>query len=278
MATSSLTYKSINTRGFTDMGTARMLQLLDGIDNVSPGLNFSAGNLFGLSDLDAESAELIPRAASALYGPSAFNGVLMLRSKDAFKYQGLSVQSKVGVNHVGDNYTGAAPIWDFAVRYAKAFNNRLAFKTNVSFLKGLDWASTNYNDINPAKNNILNDPGRNALNLYGDEHPRFIDSVGSISRTGYADHTLAEYNVKSFKANAGLTYRFDDRLETSYRFNYGLGTANYTGQSRFTINNYMQQQHIAEVKGSRSLENSGDTYNSVILAERINQTWVRDLQ
>ena len=147
VVTSGLNFKSINTRGFGGIGTGRFLQLVDGVDNQTPGLNFSVGNLFGLSDLDAESAELIPGAASALYGPVAFNGVLMMRSKDPFQYQGLSVQTKLGVNHLNDSYTDAAALYDLTMRYAKAFNNKFAFKTNVSYFKGLDWYATNYTDI-----------------------------------------------------------------------------------------------------------------------------------
>ena len=90
MVTSGLTFKQINTRGFNHTGNSRFLQLVDGVDNQTPGLGFSVGNMFGSSDLDLESAELIPGAASALYGPVAFNGLLMMRTKNPFEYQGLS--------------------------------------------------------------------------------------------------------------------------------------------------------------------------------------------
>lgn len=63
LMTSGLTYKQINTRGFNSIGNSRFLQLVDGVDNQTPGLNFSVGNLFGSSDLDMESVELIPGAA-----------------------------------------------------------------------------------------------------------------------------------------------------------------------------------------------------------------------
>src|SRR5690606_2973342 len=94
LVTSGLTYKEINTRGFNDTGNARFLQLVDGVDNQTPGLTFAVGNLFGSSDLDMESVELIPGSASALYGPVAFNGVLLMRTKDPFKYQGLSISTR----------------------------------------------------------------------------------------------------------------------------------------------------------------------------------------
>ncbi|MFZ6000591.1 MAG: carboxypeptidase-like regulatory domain-containing protein, partial [Bacteroidota bacterium] len=69
MVTSGLTFSQINTRGFNGTGNSRFLQLVDGVDNQTPGLSFAVGNLFGASNLDVESVELIPGSASALYGP-----------------------------------------------------------------------------------------------------------------------------------------------------------------------------------------------------------------
>ena len=86
-STQSLTFKSINTRGFAANGNTRFVQLIDGIDNQAPGLNFAVGNIVGISELDLESVELIPGAASALYGPNAINGILLMNSKSAFDYQ-----------------------------------------------------------------------------------------------------------------------------------------------------------------------------------------------
>ncbi len=287
VVTSGLNFKSINTRGFGGIGTGRFLQLVDGVDNQTPGLNFSVGNLFGLSDLDAESAELIPGAASALYGPVAFNGVLMMKSKDPFQYQGLSVQTKLGVNHVNDTYTDAASLYDLTMRYAKAFNNKFAFKTNVSYFKGLDWYATNYNDIDqntPAAQRGPSNPGKNSLNIYGDEVAQTIAGIGRVSRTGYEERYLTDYKVDNLKLNAALHYRISDNLEAIYQYNFGKGTANYTGSSRFSINNFTLQQHRLELKGSQffiraytTIENSHDSYNPRTLGQKVNQEWVQDL-
>jgi len=97
-----LIHKTINTRGFAANGNTRFVQLIDGIDNQAPGLNFPVGNIVGISDMDLESAELIPGAASALYGPNALNGILLLNSKSPFEYQGLSASTKTGVNHIDE--------------------------------------------------------------------------------------------------------------------------------------------------------------------------------
>jgi iron complex outermembrane recepter protein len=287
MVTSGLTYKQINTRGFNDTGNARFLQLVDGVDNQTPGLSFAVGNLFGSSDLDMESAELIPGSASALYGPVAFNGVLMMRTKDPFQYQGLSAEVKTGINHINEKYADPTGLYDLSVRYAKAINNRFAFKINLSYFKGLDWYATNYTDVDqgtPEDQRGDNNPARNALNIYGDDNARTLPGIGRVSRTGYEERFLLDYNVYSVKANGALHYRVADNMELIYQYNFNQGRAAYTGSNRFQLNNFNFQQHRIEMKGSNyflrayaNLENSGDSYNGKALGQLINKTWVQDL-
>src|SRR5690606_7944213 len=276
-----------NARGFNSTGNARFLQLVDGVDNQTPGLNFAVGNLFGSSDLDMESAELIPGSASALYGPVAFNGVLMMRTKDPFLYQGLSAEAKLGINHFSEKYADPTGVYDFAVRYAKAFNNKFAFKVNVGYLTGLDWYATNYVDIDaqtPAHLRGDNNPARNALNIYGDEVARTVPGIGRVSRTGYEERHLMDYDVNSLKINAALHYRITENMELVYGYNVGRGKASYSGSNRFSLNNFVLQQHRVELKGSNYFvrgyyveENSHDSYNARALGQQINRTWVRDL-
>ncbi len=288
MVTSSLTYKQINTRGFNTTGNGRFLQMVDGMDNQSAGLGFAMGNLFGPHDIDVQSVELIPGAASALYGPVAFNGLLQTRTKSAFDYQGLSAQTKVGVNHINDGTNlGAKPFYDVAVRYAKAFNNKFAFKINAAYLTGTDWYANDYTDVDPntpVANRGLNNPGKNALNIYGDEVATTLANIGRVSRTGYEEKDLANYDVNSLKLNGALNYRFNDNLEAIYQGSFSRGVAQYTGSSRFVINGFNFIQHRLELKGKNfyiraydSQEDSKDSYNSRSLGQLINRSWVKDL-
>jgi outer membrane receptor for ferrienterochelin and colicin len=41
VTSASLAFKIINTRGFNSTSPVRSLQIIDGVDNQSPGLNFS---------------------------------------------------------------------------------------------------------------------------------------------------------------------------------------------------------------------------------------------
>jgi len=61
--TSSLTFKTPSTRGFNGSGNTRVNQIVDGMDNQAPGLNFSVGSVIGLTELDVDNIELLPGAS-----------------------------------------------------------------------------------------------------------------------------------------------------------------------------------------------------------------------
>ncbi|MGF1635977.1 MAG: TonB-dependent receptor [Cyclobacteriaceae bacterium] len=176
VTTSSINFQIINTRGFGSTGNTRFVQLIDGMDTQAPALNFPIGNLNGPSELDVESVELIPGAASALYGPNAFNGVLLINSKSPFEYQGLSAFTKIGMNHLGNNADqGVAPMYEASVRYAKAFNNKFAFKVNFSYMKADDWVGSDATDREIDRTPEVDgqrlsfNPGSDRLHFMGDE-------------------------------------------------------------------------------------------------------------
>ena len=175
VASSSINFQVINTRGFANTGNTRFVQLIDGMDSQAPALNFPVGNLNGPSELDVESLELIPGASSALYGPNAFSGVLLINSKNPFEYQGLSAFQKIGMNHMNDtqsNYT-AQPMYEGSLRYAKAYNNKFAYKINFSYSVAEDWHGNSDMDRNAATNPFASiggvNPGADRLHYQGDE-------------------------------------------------------------------------------------------------------------
>ncbi len=212
MSTQSLTFSNPNTRGFSGNGNTRMVQLVDGMDNQAPGLNFSVANIAGLSELDVESVELLPGAASALYGANAINGILLMNSKSPFLYQGLSAYAKTGIMHADNRvkrYTyeseATTPFYDVGVRYAKAFNNKLAFKVNFTYLKAKDWQATDYRDHSLSNGYGFNgteewNPGYDGVNVYGDP------SVGIASFLGQNLTNIAALtkNEQLQKLDAGV--------------------------------------------------------------------------
>ncbi|MBT6513746.1 MAG: TonB-dependent receptor, partial [Crocinitomicaceae bacterium] len=69
LTAASIGFKVINTRGFNSTSPVRSLQIIDGVDNQAPGLNFSLGNFLGSSELDLKKVDLIVGASSSFYGP-----------------------------------------------------------------------------------------------------------------------------------------------------------------------------------------------------------------
>lgn len=173
VATSSINFQILNARGFASTGNTRFVQLIDGMDTQAPALNFPIGNLNGPSELDVESVELLPGASSALYGPNAFNGVLLINSKSPFEYQGLSAFAKAGVNHVGEESGHpTSPLYEGSLRYAKAFKNKFAFKVNASYSRAEDWHGQSDFDRNSdltTPNGFPFNPGSDRLHYMGDE-------------------------------------------------------------------------------------------------------------
>ncbi|GGZ31753.1 membrane protein [Echinicola pacifica] len=308
VTSSSINFQILNARGFNSTGNTRFVQLTDGMDTQAPALNFPISNLNGPSELDVESVEFIPGASSALYGPNAFNGILLVNSKNPFDYQGLSAYYKQGLNHINGQPgepQSAQPLYEAAIRYAKAFNNKWAFKINASFLRAEDWYGTNYSDLNErSQGDLPTNPGANRVHIFGDEVSnnigllRNVSSIQNtaqalgiggyiasipdqvVSRTGYEEQYLVDYGAATNKVNAALHYRINDKAELSYTLNYGAGTSVYTGSQRYSLSEFEISQHKLELTGDNffarvytTRENSGSSFIADLTGVRINDTW-----
>jgi len=273
--TSSLTYRSINARGFNQANNVRFVTLVDGVDQMSPSLNLTLGNITGPNDLDVESVELIPGAASALYGSQAINGVVNTTTKSPFLYQGLSAQVKTGVNHLDSRDRNAALFQEYALRYAKILGTKFAFKVGGSYQNGQDWQA--------GQTNIFRNEARGGydfLNIYGDEIVLGVIGGRDVTRTGYAEKDLAHYRINNFRVFGSAHYRLSDDVEVNYGYRLGTGNAVYTGLQRYQLKNFSIQQHRLELKGSNffirqwaTLENSGDSYDMGQTAQLIEERW-----
>ncbi len=285
--TNSLTFKSVNTRGFATFANNRFMQLVDGMDNSTPALNFPIGNLVGMIETDVLSVELLPGASSALYGANAFNGILFMRSKNPFDHQGISVSIKRGITSqeaAGDNsYT------DVGVRAAYKFSDKIAGKVNFGYLRGTDWQATSEVD-KFVEGRTRTNPSYNGINIYGDEVAQNIRSASGlgvipdvvVSRTGYNERDLTNYKAESVKADWGLYYRpiVDNSLELSYVGKVGTGTTIYQGLNRYNLDGFFQEQHKLEIKNDNFFvrgyvvaDKAGDSYDMVFTGINILNTW-----
>jgi outer membrane receptor protein involved in Fe transport len=379
--TASLTFKTVTTRGFVSSGNTRLNQLVDGMDNQAPGLNFSVSTIVGLADVDVDNIEVLAGASSALYGSGGMNGTVLISSKNPFKYQGLSFNIKQGIMHVDSRQRDKAPYYNWSFRWAKAFKDKIAFKLTAELLKGNDWQADDYR--NKAQTGILssviggnrsNDPNFNGINVYGDEtsfnmngfsfyvqdqirrgvlaasvgtidlvdlqniyynaignptYPTAAQIAGfsnfagfpaslraalqspaiaaqtsnmfpfynglknkyfiknpatgeaySVSRTGYEEKYLVDYNTLNVKVNAGLHWKITNNVEASWNTYFGTGTTVYTGANRYSLRNFKVAQHKLELKGKTwtlrgytTQENSGESYIADALGAFVNEAY-----
>lgn len=363
LTTSSLTFRTISTRGFNGSGNLRFNQLVDGIDNQAPGLNFAVGNIVGLTELDVDNVELLQGASSALYGSGGMNGTLLMTSKSPFKYQGLSFHVKQGMMHVEDPNTNTKPFFDWALRWAKKIGDRFAFRISAQLVKADDWQATDYRNL--ARNNVFSslkdgnrqsDPNYDGVNVFGDEasanmrelatavqaqtragiltatggavdivaamngalpnnatpaqiatfiggfpaalQPSIANLVPfhfglrnnvfgsqSVSRTGYNENTLVDYETYNVKLSGGIHYKLTDDIEASLMGNWGTGTTVYTGADRYAIKNLKMGQYKLELKAKNWFlraytiqENSGDAYTATTAAVAVNSAWKANSQ
>ena len=154
-----LLLQTLSVRGFSTIDNTGFVQLIDGMDNEAPGLSFAAGNLVGASVLDLQSVELLPGAASALYGANAFKGILLMYTKNPFDFEGTSAYFTNGVT--SQDVSGDNHYYDVGVRFAKAFSDKVAVKANISYTEGMDWGANDMRDRNYMHGRYV--PGTNEL-------------------------------------------------------------------------------------------------------------------
>lgn len=297
---SSLNFRVINARGFNSTTNLRFVTRLDGMDMQAPGLNFPINVLNGPVDLDVEEAEMIPGAASALYGPNAFNGLLNITTKSPFKYPGLAASVKVGANHLDKINANPQPMVDAALRYARKINDKWAFKINAGYMRGRDWYASNGDDVADYSGTINRDsfpkgranPGYDGLNIYGDEASAVFttqDSLGPfqllpynmrISRDGYREQDLMDYNTFIAKGDFAVHFRPNGRWEWSYSSRFSTGTTVYQSVNRYAIKDFKYHVHKLEVntknftaRAYAGFEDAGNTYDSRFAGLNVNNSW-----
>lgn len=287
MTSASLGFRVINTRGFNSTSPVRTLQLIDGVDNQSPGLNFSLGNFLGACDLDVKKVEIVQGASSAFYGPGAFNGVINMETKDPWNFSGFSAQLRVGQQQLIEP----------TIRWAENVKNKdgkayFGYKLCLYYLNAQDWRADNYEPIDGSPNGV-NNPGRfDAVNIYGDEYFPAMDfseatpwtyrGIGTYYRTGYKEKDLLDYNTENIKGNLSFHFRLKPELEMEspeliLANNVGYGTTVYQGDNRFRLRNIFFMQNRIELRKKDNYfirvystrEDAGQSYDPYATALKI---------
>jgi outer membrane receptor protein involved in Fe transport len=289
LTAASLGFKIVNTRGFNSTNPVRSLQTIDGVDNQSPGLNFSLGNFLGASELDVNRVNLVVGASSAFYGPNAFNGVIAIETKDPFLQQGFSAQIKLAERN----------LFEGGIRYAQALKNKdgrewVAFKFNLFGFRANDWVADNVDPVFGTGLGINNPGGYDAVNIYGDEADSGADfssilGLGEIRRQGYAEEDLVDYDSENLKAGLAVHFRLNpekslESTELLLASNYSTGTTVYQGDNRFSLKGIQFYQHRIELRNRDNFflrayathEDAGQTYDPFFTALQLQQAHKTD--
>ncbi|AYA36532.1 TonB-dependent receptor [Hymenobacter oligotrophus] len=292
----SLGFKVINARGFANTTNVRFAQLVDGVDNQAPHIGGPIGNALGPSDLDIASVEIVPGTAAALYGLSAINGLANFSTKSPFTSEGLSLQQKTGVNHLGDASSQAKLYAETSLRYARALGTRWAFKLNGTYTRGYDWIANDLADLYPQGNTTAGLPGGPAnpaydpVNGYGNESSnRSTLNLGgksyAVARTGYLEKDVVDYRLRNLKGDAALHFRPNARTELAYTYRVARLDNVYQRSNRFRLQDYVLQQHAlalatptVQARAYLTRENTGRSYNLRSMAENLDRSHKPDAQ
>ncbi len=301
LTTASLGFTIVNTRGFNSTSPVRSLQIIDGVDNQAPGLNFSLGNFLGSSELDVQGVDMVAGASGPFYGPNAFNGVISMKTKDPFIQKGLSASLKGGERE----------LFEGAIRWADAIKNKagsdvFAYKLNFFYLRAYDWVADNYDPVYESVSDTRNPGGFDAVNIYGDEYRAGFDysrespwsdrvALGVLHRTGYREVDLVDYDTRNTKANAALHFRLKpaqefESPELILSSSFGSGTTVYQGDNRFSLRDILFFQNRIEfrkkdkyfLRAYATNEDAGNSFDPYFTALRLqtaaksNGQWLGD--
>jgi iron complex outermembrane receptor protein len=277
-----LVFSQVNTRGFGTLYNEGFVTLVDGMDNQAPIFGFAIGNLIGLNELDVQSIEVLPGAASALYGADAYKGIMFMNSKSPFDDTGVSAYVKSGIT--SQDVSGQNEFTDWGVRLAHAFSDKFAIKATYSNIEGTDWEAADTRPID-ADGRIVDgvnplDPTYNGVNVYGDELGQSVDFTDAfagnvipadyaalaplfagddatytdffgptqlINFSGYDEKDLTDGETSNYKYNVEAAYRPSDNLEITLGTRQGGGKIILQGLSRYTIDDFKMTQNKLEV-------------------------------
>ncbi|MEI7583418.1 TonB-dependent receptor plug domain-containing protein [Runella sp.] len=271
---SSWLITSFSTRGFNSSKAERVVQLADYVDVTSPTASLYYGNWVGTSELDLESVDLVFGANSALYGSNAFNGVLLMHSKDPFKYQGLSASLR----------GGNRSMIDWQIRYAKVLGNRFSVKFNANYFEADEFLSSNNSAIkrvtsgglagsDPLNNAEGNPAGWNAVNRYGDlgsavTAPALTalnnNQSYRIYTQGYTEAEIANwpessgnpfklfnngnYKAGNYRINPSLHWQVTTKLRAVYEYKLAVSNGIFQSTSRYAQHGMKYDVHRFELK------------------------------
>ena len=149
----SLTGKSIVSRGFNNVFSGSLLTIIDNRYARIPSLRFNSFDLISTTDLDIDRIEVSLGPGSALYGPNAAAGVVHIITASPIDRPGTSISLGAGERSI---FTGQ-------FRTAHAFSDRFGIKFSGQYMRGNDFESRD-----PIEDGAAMRPGADTLIAHRD--------------------------------------------------------------------------------------------------------------
>lgn len=302
-----LVFNQVSTRGFATVYNEGFVTLVDGMNNQAPIFGFGMGNLVGLNELDVQSVEVLPGAASALYGADAYKGIMFLNSKNPFEYEGVSAYYKTGVTQQAA--AGNNEFTDFGIRMATKLSDKWAVKATFSHKQGTEWAATDYRHVGvdgKIDASITPDnPNYNGVNVYGENTftsqtqwgalysltgnaainslamaaPNYFDN---IRFNGVKEVDFVSPEATNTKGNFAIHFRPNQNTEVSLSSLIGTGDSPLQGTGRYAIRDFKIEQHKLEVNSGGFMgrayltrERAGNSYQMDATATLLGVEWFK---
>ena len=131
-------------------------------------------------------------------------------------------------------------------------------------IQGVDFRARNYDNKGPGfrfeQEHSFRNQGIDGINVYGDDRPLVMvlpkntsasdaaDTAFFLTRTGYQEGDLVNYDARNYKFNAQLSYKIAPETEFSLTAQYGLADAMITGVDRIALRDFEITQYKAELE------------------------------
>ena len=244
--------RNVVVRGFNDIFSGTVLNVIDDRIGAVPSLQFNAFQLIPVSDLDLDKIEVVRGPASALYGPNAAGGVISYRTKSPLD-QDKQIETTVSMSsgfivldksyqQYNNGHPFSGNIVNPEIRNSGKFlDGKIGYKVSASYFEGQDYP--NYDPREPYNGDSL---------LFGSVHNGNLFTPDSIRTIGY----------DSITRKMDTTYRQDIRL-----FNKNFFIKKYTADARLdfkpikdlliTISGGLSSSHNIELTGLGAAQAGG---------------------
>jgi len=150
IVTIGLTQSSVVARGFNDVSSGSLFEMVDYRWAAVPSLRINTYNLLAVVGDDIERIELVLGPGSALYGPNVDRGVMHILTRSPLDHQGTSATITAGLrgSQQGERSPlGGRDLYQFSMRHAGMLGERVGYKISGIIFQGDDWRSVDVAEL-----------------------------------------------------------------------------------------------------------------------------------